>query len=111
MDCNVKKAVIPVGRIEQRILLIRNEKVDGVLTGFIDSMLPYYQQICEKAGLHCYATKEQIEIATNKSKFKQLCREHNIPVVEEYKIDKSFRPEDLKDIVEKILSILLSCLE
>ena len=27
MDSNVKKAVIPVGKIEQRILLIRNEKV------------------------------------------------------------------------------------
>jgi len=98
-----KSFMVSTTDVDAVVELIRNEKVDGVLTGFIDSILPYYQQICEKAGLHCYATKEQIEIATNKSKFKQLCREYNVPVVEEYKIDKSFRPEDLKDIKFPVL--------
>jgi biotin carboxylase len=37
--------------------------------------------------LPCYATKEQIEITTDKVKFKNLCKEFEIPVVEEYKID------------------------
>lgn len=78
--------------------LIREEKIDGILTGFIDSMLPYYQEICEKTGLHCYATKDQIDITTNKVKFKQLCREFDIPVVEECSINYPFTREDLKTI-------------
>jgi len=51
--------------------LINEEHIDGMITGFMDSMLPYYQAICNKAHLPCYATKEQIEIATHKAKFKQ----------------------------------------
>jgi biotin carboxylase len=61
--------------------LIRKEKIDGVLTGFIEMLLPYYQAICEEAHLPCYATKSQIEIATNKDKFKTLCASFDIPVV------------------------------
>lgn len=61
--------------------LIRREKVDGVMTGFIEILLPYYQAICEEAELPCYATKQQIEIATNKDKFKSLCANFDIPVV------------------------------
>ena len=42
--------------------LVREEKIDGVLTGFIEMMMPYYQAICEKTGLPCYATRAQFDI-------------------------------------------------
>lgn len=66
--------------------LIKRKKIDGVITGFTDSTLQYYQKVCELAGLPCYATSEQIEISTNKEKFKELCRKFEIPVVEDYDI-------------------------
>jgi len=78
--------------------LIKKERVDGVLTGFIEMMLPYYQLICKKANLHCYATENQINIATNKNRFKSLCREFDIPVVNDYKIDYPFSNKDLDHI-------------
>lgn len=73
--------------VEGLVDLIINEKVDGVLTGFIDSLLPYYQKVCEITGLPCYGTKEQFDILPNKAKFKKLCRDFKIPVVEEFSID------------------------
>lgn len=74
--------------IEAMVKLIRDEKVDGILTGFTDSVLPYYAQICEAAGLPCYGTKEQFEILTNKRVYKRICREFGVPVVEEYNIEE-----------------------
>ncbi len=67
--------------------LIRREKLDGVIVGFSDAILPAYAEICEKAGLPSYATKKQLEIFTNKDRYKKLLREYGIPTVEEYQIE------------------------
>lgn len=66
--------------------LIKKEQIDGVLTGYIDSMLPFYNEVCKKNSLPCYITKKQIDITTDKKKFKNLCRQFNINVVEEYNV-------------------------
>jgi len=84
--------------------LIAKEKIDGVITGFIDMLLPYYQQVCELTGKPCYATKEQIEILTNKAKFKQLCHQFNVPVVEEYEFNL---PLSMNKIVDFSYPVLL----
>lgn len=76
--------------IEAMVQLIRDEKVDGVLTGFTDSTLPYYARICEEAGLSCYGTKEQFEMLTNKKIYKGLCRDFDVPVVEDYEFTDGF---------------------
>jgi biotin carboxylase len=60
---------------------IYTNRIDGVLTGFTDSYLPYYQRLCEMTGLPCYGTKEQFEIATNKDKFKSMCSTASVPVI------------------------------
>ena len=75
--------------IDAMVKLIKDEKVDGILTGFTDSTLPHYAQICEAAGLPCYGTKEQVEILTNKRIYKKNCREFGVPVVEEYNIKEN----------------------
>ena len=67
--------------------LIKEKNIDGVLVGFNDMLLPYYAEICEKAGLPCYATKEQFETFIDKSSYKALCRKINVPTVEEYVVD------------------------
>ena len=98
-----KSFMVSTTDIDGVVNLIKEEKVNGILTGFIDSMLPYYQEICEKIDLPCYATQEQIEIATNKLKFKKLCNEFDVPVVEEYKINYPFKAEDIKNIKFPVL--------
>ena len=66
---------------------IREKKFDGVITGFTDSVLPYYAEMCEKAGLPSYGTKEQFDIFIDKKKYKTLLREFNIPTIPEYQCD------------------------
>lgn len=76
--------------------LIKEHSVDGVITGFTDSYLLQYQKICELSGLPCYATKEVFELTMDKARFKQLCRDNDIPVIPEYMLD-SFDPTTIND--------------
>lgn len=75
--------------IEAMVNLIRENNVDGVITGYTDSVLPYYADICKKAGIPSYGTREQLEILTDKTKYKKLCQEFNVPVIEEYDIKEA----------------------
>ena len=75
---------------------IKEHKVDGILTGFIDITLLPYQHLCELAGLPCYATKEVFEMTMDKAKFKQLCRDNGVPVIPEYDL-ASFDPKTITD--------------
>ena len=61
--------------------------VDGVLNFCIDPAQWPYFEICERLGLPCYATREQLEILTDKVKFKEYCIAHNIDVIPEYSIE------------------------
>jgi biotin carboxylase len=75
---------------------IKEHKVDGILTGFIDIVLLPYQHLCELAGLPCYATKEVFETTMDKAKFKQLCRDNGVSVIPEYDL-KTFDPNIIND--------------
>lgn len=83
--------------------LIKEKHIDGVLVGFNDMLLPYYAEICDKAGLPCYGTKEQFEIYINKDRYKALCREYNVPTVKEYEIDLNNIAESIKNIEYPVL--------
>ncbi|KWW31921.1 MAG: biotin carboxylase [bacterium P3] len=76
--------------------LIKEHHVDGVITGFTDSYLLQYHRICELSGLPCYATKEVFETTMDKAKFKQLCRDYDVPVIPEYDL-ASFDPNTISE--------------
>lgn len=82
--------------------LIKREKIDGVLMGFADSLLPFYAKICQRAELPCYASKEQFELFSNKRKYKELLKKYDIPVVEEYCIE-SLEDMDKTDIIYPVI--------
>lgn len=65
----------------------RQEHVDGVLAFCIDPAQIPYQQICEKLNLPCYGTKEQFAILTDKRKFKDFLKAHNVDVIPEYTLE------------------------
>lgn len=67
--------------------LIKEKKFDGVLVGFNDMLLPYYADICSKANLPAYGTKEQFETLISKDKYKQLCRQFGVPTIEEFNLE------------------------
>jgi len=89
-----KSFMVSTTDVDSLVKLVDEEKIDGLLTGFIDSMLPYYQKVCEITGIPCYLTNEHIRITTNKEEFKKLCRKFKIPTVEELIFEKN--EENLK---------------
>lgn len=78
--------------------IAREEKIDGVFTGFSDVNLFSALDLCERLDLPFYATREQINITTNKLKFKEMCRKYNVPTVPQYELDYRMLPEHLEKI-------------
>lgn len=84
-----KSFMVSCTDVDKVVQLIREENIDGVLTGYADVLLSSYVKICEKAGLPCYANLKAIETTSDKYKFKNLCRGiENVPVVEEYSLNQ-----------------------
>lgn len=75
---------------------IKSHHVDGVLTGFTDSLSLPYQHICELSGQPCYATKEVFELTMDKAKFKKMCRDNGVPTIPEYDL-ASFDPDIISE--------------
>lgn len=74
--------------INSLVEMAKEEKIDGVFNAFDDFNTWQAQAICERLGLPYYATKEQLEICSNKDRFKNFCRSFGVPVIEEYNIEK-----------------------
>lgn len=89
--------------IDRMVSLIKEKKFDGVITGFTDSVLPYYAEMCEKAGLPSYGTKEQFDIFIDKEKYKALMREFDIPTIPEYNIELERFNETTADIIYPVI--------
>ncbi len=80
---------VSVTDVDSVVKTIRDYHIDGVFVGFNDMLLPYYADICEKAGLPCYGTKGQFETLIAKDKYKALCRQFKVPTIPEYDITDS----------------------
>lgn len=85
------------------VTLIKEKKFDGVITGFTDSVLPYYAEMCERVGLPAYGTKEQFEIFIDKRKYKKLMREFEVPTIPDYVIDIDNFDKTTADIVYPVI--------
>ena len=73
-----KSFMVSATDVDAVVDLIKTEKIDGVITGFVDSLLPYYTEICRKAGLPCYCDAGALDVLLNKKKIKEACIEHGI---------------------------------
>ena len=80
-DEAVNLSVVDVDAV---VNFVKINNIDGVFVGFNDMLLPYYAEICEKAGLPCYGTKDQFETLIAKDKYKALCRQFGVPTIPEY---------------------------
>ena len=83
-DENVQVSVTDVDAV---LKVIKEKNIDGVFVGFNDMLLPFYAEICAKAGLPCYGTKEQFETLIAKDQYKALCRQFGVPTIPEYDLN------------------------
>ncbi|MDN7246913.1 ATP-binding protein [Planococcus shenhongbingii] len=74
--------------IDRLVEIAKMEEIDGVFNGFDDFNTWKAVELCEKLNLPHYATYEQLEICSDKERFKAFCRSYGVPVIEEYKIDE-----------------------
>ncbi|MER3373042.1 MAG: carbamoyl-phosphate-synthetase [Allomuricauda sp.] len=79
------------------VQLAKDRNVDAVLVGVADILVKPYREICEKLGVHCYATKEAVEAFCSKDGFKRYCHEYNIQDIPGIYLDASNigKPENL----------------
>lgn len=84
---------ISTADIEALAEMAKAEKADGIFTAFEDINTWNAQVLCAKLGLPFYATKKQLEIASNKNQFKAFCRQYGVPVIDEYKIQGDLTEE------------------
>lgn len=77
-------ALISVADVDAVVRYINEHHIDGVMTGYADSLLGWYAEICEKANIPCYGTRQQFELFTDKRKWKVLCEQFGVPTSREY---------------------------
>lgn len=82
---------------------IEQHKIDGILTNYTDSYLPFYVELCEKTHKPCLANLEQISTISNKDQSKKLCIDHGISVSKRYDI-KETNEIDFMDINFPVLT-------
>lgn len=62
----------------------REKHIDGITAGYSESTVDRCIKLCERLGLPCYCTQEQLDILKDKKLFKDACRKYGVPVVHEY---------------------------
>lgn len=77
-------ALISVADTDAVAEYLVDNRFDGAICGYTDSILGWYAEICSKAGLPCYGTAEKFSIFTDKHRWKALCREFGVPTAEEF---------------------------
>lgn len=60
------------------------ERMDGVVVGVAEALLPSYQRLCDALGIPSYGSAELFALMVDKSAFKTACRRFGVPVVQEY---------------------------
>lgn len=60
---------------------IKQNRIDGVLTGYTDSYLMQYLKICREASVPYYGSEEAFGIGTDKMLFKKACIESGAGVI------------------------------
>ncbi|MGO1874284.1 MAG: ATP-grasp domain-containing protein [Canibacter sp.] len=78
--------LVSITDVDAVVQTITDHRIDGVVAGFSDMILPYYAEICERAGLPAYGNLDLFRTFTDKSVYKKLCTEHDVPVVEGYSL-------------------------
>lgn len=58
--------------------------IKGVMAGYSEFRVSCMIDLCEVLHLPCYINRQQLEVTRDKLKFKNLCRQFNIPVVPDY---------------------------
>lgn len=80
---------------EVMIPFVKEHKFDGVYMGGSEFIVSHACTWINELGLPCYCEKEQWDLLQDKSRFKDLCIKHGLPVAPKYEIN----PNDISGSV------------
>lgn len=93
-----KSFSVSVTDVDAIVDLCKKESVDGIITGYIDSILPYYIAACEKLNFYHWGNSDNINMCINKEIFKIACCKSGIPVVPWKKLKETDLEDGLNNI-------------
>lgn len=88
-----KAVLIDATDVDALVKFCKEEKIDGVTTGFVDILMPVCYEVCKRLGLPYYATEKMLSMSTNKVDFKETCKECGVPVPNTYYIGNEIPDE------------------
>ena len=80
------------------IALAKEERVDGILVGVADILVPAYCKVCNALDFPCYATQEIVDVFAFKDRFKATCERYGVHGIPEYYLDADLNPGDIEKI-------------
>ncbi len=80
------------------IALANEERVDGVLVGVADILVPIYCKVCDALDLPCYATQDIVRVFSYKDVFKATCERYGVHGIPEYYLDECLNISDIEKI-------------
>lgn len=84
--------------IEGIVRVARQSRIDGVLVGVADILVPSYLSVCTELGLPCYATEEAVRIFSSKNHFRDALVQFKISPTPSFKLDLALKSEDLSEL-------------
>lgn len=97
-DIADKSLLISTADIKSLVRLVREENINGIFTGPSEFNIRNCIRVAEETGLRFYCNRDQWNMATNKSSFKELCVRHSIPTVPSYPVKGDIATADLSHL-------------
>lgn len=83
--------------VDGLVNLARREKIDGVVVGVAEALLPTYCELCKRLGFPAYSTADVFNVMIRKDYFKKKCIEYGVPTIREYD------PENIDNITYPVI--------
>lgn len=98
-----KSFMVSTADVDAIVELCKTEGIDGIFSGYTDSVLPYCQAACEKLGLPFWGTEQNIQMCIDKKLFKKACEDASLPIVPYVVMNESNYLTKLDDITVPVV--------
>ena len=83
--------------------VVKKEGVNGIFVGSSEVNIDPAIKVAELTGINFYTNRKQWDILANKARFKEYCRQYDVPVVPEFNIKPGYSKEDVENLSFPVL--------
>lgn len=88
--------MISTENVDELVNYVKEHSIYAVFTGVHEFNIKKCFEVCQKTGLPFYASKKSLEIASDKRKYKDIFKEFEIPVIQEYSFSLDCIPDNIE---------------